>query len=214
MRIAIVCPDDFSIVQFCGALVRLLQDGGKNSVAAVCDVKTEAPDGTYTDIMASWGVRRIPVEYYRFLSVRKDVAYLANLYAILRREQFDLVVTIATKPNVYGSIAARLAGTKQIVCSVWGLGITFGDRPGLKAKVVRGVVLALYWLGFKASSKVWFTNQADYDLELRQHYDICALFCFERTTSCAEEGIRPRGRGQGRGHGRADELGQGCERVR
>jgi N,N'-diacetylbacillosaminyl-diphospho-undecaprenol alpha-1,3-N-acetylgalactosaminyltransferase len=162
MKIAIVCPNDFTVVTFCGSLVRLLQDNGVNSVYAVCDVHSEQPGESFATIMKSWGVRHLPVTFYRFLSARKDVTYTWSLYRILRREKFDIVINIATKANVYGSIAARLAGTRRIVCSVWGLGVTFGDHRGLKARALRGVVTSLYRIGFLASSRVWFTNEADY----------------------------------------------------
>ena len=163
MKIAIVCPNDFTIVTFCGALVRLLQDNNRNEVYAVCDVHDEIPRGYYTDIMTSWGVYHVPLDYYRFVSVPKDIRYLWALYRIMATERFDIVVNIATKANVYGSITAKLAGTRKIVCAVWGLGMAFAaDRRG-SAKVLRRIVLLLYRIGFRVSDRIWFTNQADYE---------------------------------------------------
>ncbi len=50
------------------------------------------------------------------------------------------VLNIATKPNIYGSIAARWTNVEKIVCFGWGLGLVFarqsysqqqsGFRPG------------------------------------------------------------------------------------
>lgn len=166
MKIAIVCPNDFTIVQFCGALVEFLQDGGNNTVYAVCDVHGahgENTNGHYTDVTRSWGVVHLPIKYYRFLSVKRDAQYIVSLYTQLRRERFDLVVNIATKANVYGSVVARLVGIKHVVCSVWGLGATFNEAAGLRPRLLKALVTFLYRLGFKASSKVWFTNEHDYN---------------------------------------------------
>lgn len=163
MKIAIVCPNDFSIVSFCKVLVELLQDGGKNTVYGVCDVHYEKTHGYYTNIMQSWGVVHIPIKYYRFFSIGKDSHYICSLYKILRKEKFDMVVNIATKPNIYGSIVAKLTGVKKIVCSVWGLGVTFADNDKLKTKLLKKIVLCLYRIAFRLSDKVWFTNEFDYN---------------------------------------------------
>ncbi len=163
VKIAIVCPNDFSIVTFCGALVKSLQNNSENAVYAICDVHDEKPRGYFSNIMKSWGVFHLPIKYYRFLSVSKDASYMLSLYKILNKEQFDIVINIATKANVYGSIVARLVGTKTIICSVWGLGVTFGDNGGARSKLLRRIVVFLYWIAFRLSSKVWFTNEHDYE---------------------------------------------------
>ena len=163
MKIAIVCPNDFTIVTFCGALVSLLQDDNRNEVYAVCDVHDESPRGYYTDIMTSWGVYHVPLDYYRFVSVPKDIRYLLALYRIMARERFDIVINIATKANVYGSITAKLAGTRKIVCAVWGLGMAFAADGRGSTKVLRRIVLCLYRIGFWLSDRIWFTNKADYE---------------------------------------------------
>lgn len=163
MKIAIVCPNDFSIVSFCKVLVELLQDGGKNTVYGVCDVHYENTHGHYTSIMKTWGVVHIPIKYYRFFSISKDFYYIFSLYSILRKEKFDMVINIATKPNIYGSVVAKLTGVKKIVCSVWGLGVTFADNGKLKAKLLKIFVLRFYRIAFRFSDKVWFTNEFDYN---------------------------------------------------
>ena len=166
LKIAIICPNDFSIVTFCGALVEFLQEGNKNTVYAVCGVHGvhgENTHGYYTNVMKSWGVLHLPVKYYRFLSIRKDINYIFSLYKILRKEKFDMVINIATKANVYGSIVAKLIRTKKIVCSVWGLGVNFADNGELKTNLFKAFILCLYRIAFRLSDKVWFTNKYDYN---------------------------------------------------
>lgn len=167
LKIAFVCPNDFTVVTFCGELVRRLQDDNRNIVYAVCAYHGSHGENTqehYASVMKSWGVVHIPVTYYRFLSIRRDLRYFAALCAILRREHFDLVINISTKPNIYGAIAARLAGTPRIVCSVWGLGVAFSEGVGLKGALLKSAILALYRIAFRVSHRIWFTNEDDYNL--------------------------------------------------
>ena len=163
MKIAIIIPNDFSIVWFCGELVKALQAGGRNEVCVIADIHDGYERGHYADIMEEWGLKHIPLEFYRFVNPLRDFRYLLSLHRILRVQSVDMVVNISTKPNLYGSIAARLAGVDRIVCSVWGLGLAFADAHGLKARSLRMIVKALYRIAFSVSEKVWFTNKNDHD---------------------------------------------------
>jgi len=163
MKIAIIIPNDFSIVWFCGELVKSLQAGGRNDVSVIADIHDGYERGHYAAIMKEWGLIHIPVQFYRFVSPSKDLKYLLSLSRILRQQSFDMVVNISTKPNLYGSIAARLAGVDRIVCSVWGLGLAFAGARGPKARILRMIVKTLYRVAFGVSDKVWFTNKSDHD---------------------------------------------------
>ena len=74
-----------------------------------------------------------------------------------------MVINIATKPNIYGSIAARWAKVEKVVCFGWGLGLTFEKTRNIKRIVLKYILSALYWYAFKISEKVWFTNANDLD---------------------------------------------------
>lgn len=163
MRIAIITPDDFSVVCFCEELVKTLLGDAENSVYVIADIHEGYRHGHYADIMKKWGVEHRRVNFYRFVSPFKDLKYLLSLYVILRRQKVDMVLTISTKPNLYGSIAARLAGVNKIVCSVWGLGMTFADTQTPTGRILRIIVQILYRIAFSVSQKVWFTNRNDYD---------------------------------------------------
>jgi len=166
MKIAIIIPNDFSVVWFCGELVKALQAGGRNEVCVIADIHDGYERGHYAEIMKEWGLKHIPVEFYRFVNPLKDLKYLLSLRKILRQQNCDMVLNISTKPNLYGSIAARLIGVDRIVCSVWGLGLAFADAKGLKARTLRMIVKALYRIAFGVSDKVWFTNKIDHDYML------------------------------------------------
>lgn len=161
MKIAVVCPDDLSIVLFCKGIVKVLQNCNRSQIYVISDVWNEDNPGFYTEIIKSWGVEHIPLEMVRYVSPLKDVKYMYSLYKIFRREKIDAVINISTKPNIYGTIAAKAARVGKILCSVWGRGSGFVERAGLRSKLLKCLILGLYWLAFKMSGKVWFTNIND-----------------------------------------------------
>jgi len=163
MNVAIVCPDYFSTVLFCGELARTLAADVNNTVFVVSD-RNEGRLGEQCEAtMRSWGVELRRTRFFRFLNPWSDGRYIIALYRVFRADQIDVVIGISTKPNVYGAVAARLAGVRRVICSVWGLGAPFVPETGLKMRLTRYVVLCLYWLAFRLSSKVWFTNLNDRD---------------------------------------------------
>ena len=159
MKIAIIIPDDFSIVWFSETIVKKLLR--EHEVTAICDIHEGYEPGHYLKIMQEWGVKHEHVKFYRFMNPLKDLLYLRSLYKVLKRNKFDKVINIATKPNLFGSIAARLARINDITTCVWGLGLSFSDKRTLKVTLLRMVASQLYKHSFKHSKKVWFTNSND-----------------------------------------------------
>lgn len=94
------------------------------------------------------------------LSPFKDLKLILSYYNLIKKEKIELVHSYTIKPNIYGSIAARLAGVKNIYPTVNGLGYAFtGDD--LKNKLVRLVTSILYKIAFSCSTKVFFQNPDD-----------------------------------------------------
>src|SRR5690554_3302787 len=76
----------------------------------------------------------------------------------------DLVFSYFAKPVIFGTLAARLAGVKQIVGMLEGLGYTFTEQPnGLsqKTKILQRVQVLLYKLSFRFLDKIIFLNPDD-----------------------------------------------------
>ena len=161
MKIAIICSYDFSIAWSLEILVKkLLLD---NEVTVISDIHDGYKYGHYLKIMKQWGVRHKYVKIYRFISPFQDLKYLFSLYRILHNEHFDMVINIATKPNIYGSIAARWTNVEKIVCFGWGLGLVFAKTKNIRSVVLKYITSTLYRYAFKVSHKVWFTNKNDRD---------------------------------------------------
>ena len=161
MKIAVVCPDDLSIVLFCKGLVYALKDGHNNEVYVLCDNLAEEMGKDYTKVITTWGVIHIPVSFYRFINPFRDLKYILTLFRIFRRERFDMVINITTKPNIYGTIAAWLAGVDNKICAVWGLGVAFSERKNIRYRFLRACTFFLYRLAFFLCNKIWFTNPND-----------------------------------------------------
>lgn len=157
MKIGIVYADAFSIWIFHRYLLETLKRDGH-------DVYVISANDEYAARFEEIGVCHIPVRMCRHMSVLKDFRLFLDFLRVFRTHQFDLVHTFTIKPNTFGAIAAKLAGTKRIVATAEGLGFMYGDDPGLMIKMARPIADLLYRLGAWASDRFWFVNPDDRDL--------------------------------------------------
>lgn len=100
-------------------------------------------------------------------NIFKDTIYLRTLYRIYRNERPDVVFHYTIKPNIYGTIAARLAGVKNKVSMVAGLGYVFNGNS-IRKRLAR----LLYKIGLRLSNVVITLNSANRDL-LVDHGYVC-----------------------------------------
>ena len=61
LKIAIIIPNDFSIVWFCEVLVKELMIN--NEVTVICDIHNGYKHGHYLDIIKKWGVKHKYVSF-------------------------------------------------------------------------------------------------------------------------------------------------------
>jgi glycosyltransferase involved in cell wall biosynthesis len=127
-----------------------------------------SPPGEYGKRFAEHGLRwqAVPMERRSLHPWRelKLLWYLVRLYA---REKPDVAHHFTIKCVVYGSIAARLAGVKNRINAVTGLGHVF-TTPSLKNWLLRPVVRGLlrFALGGK-NSRLIVQNPDDFDMFTR-----------------------------------------------
>jgi N,N'-diacetylbacillosaminyl-diphospho-undecaprenol alpha-1,3-N-acetylgalactosaminyltransferase len=155
VTVALVCPDGFSVLLFCKGIIATLRRGGRARVLVLTDV------GTYREELEALGVACVHVPISRFVAPGQDVRYLWALYRVFRRERCDAVLTFSTKPNIYGPIAAWMAGVDRVVVHVVGLGMSFLPGRSVKARLVQSVMRLLFRVSCRLSDRVWFTNQHD-----------------------------------------------------
>lgn len=91
----------------------------------------------------------------------KDIIYFFRLFLIYREERPDYIFHYTIKPNIYGTIAARLCGIHS-TAMIAGLGYVF-KRSGLVCKIA----IILYKFALRFADHVFVLNQSNYDLLLR-----------------------------------------------
>ena len=154
-KILCICPDDLSSLIFCKTLSGMI-DGRDD-----CSLTTLSPVADYAAELDELHSKHINVSMHRYISPLGDLRYFWKVLKAIRRGSFDTVVTFTTKPNIFGAIAARLAGATKIVVAIRGMGRVFVDPTGLKNRILFYIVRLLYTLGCKSASHVWFTSLSD-----------------------------------------------------
>ena len=155
MRVAIVINTSWNIWNFRASLVRALQGAGHEVLAIA------PPDAYSQRLETELGCRYVPILMEnKGTNPVKDAALTRRFYQIYKREKPDVVLHYTIKPNIYGSIAAKLAGVPSIN-NVSGLGTVFIIR-----NFVSRVALGLYRFAFRFPSKVFFQNNDDRQLFL------------------------------------------------
>ncbi len=154
MKILMLGNDDFSIWHFRRGLIKALVAEGHEIVVAT-------PDGEYVDRLVDLGTRHIPVSIYRFMSPLRDLVLFWRILCLFRAERPDLVHTMTIKPNVYGAIAAKLAGVRRVVSLVPGLGYCFQDAEQRRPSPLQRVVTLLYRISGRLIYRMWFQNRDD-----------------------------------------------------
>ena len=156
MRVAIVINTSWNIWNFRRNLVKALQAAGHEVLAI-------APPDAYSErLETELGCRYVPILMEnKGTNPVKDAQLTRRFYQIYRRERPDVVLQYTIKPNIYGTLAARLAGIPS-VNNVSGLGTVF-----IVKNFVSRVALGLYRLAFQFPKRVFFQNDDDRQLFLQ-----------------------------------------------
>ncbi|MHA1381522.1 MAG: glycosyltransferase family 4 protein [Candidatus Helarchaeota archaeon] len=132
----------------------------------------------YEKEIGKMGASFIPVPLNRTgFNPFKDINLLIKYYKIIKKENIDIVHSYTIKPNIYGSIAARLSGIKKIYPTLNGIGYAFTGY-GMKANVARFFASLLYRIAFRSCEKIFFHNKDDINLMVDRHLakrDKCVL---------------------------------------
>lgn len=109
-------------------------------------------------------VRYIPVELNRSgMNPLKDLLYMKTLYKIYRKEKPDYIFHYTIKPNIYGSIAARLCHIPS-TAMIAGLGFVF-NKNGIGSLIARG----LYRFAMRFPEHIFVLNKSNRDVVLERH---------------------------------------------
>ncbi|WP_187264531.1 glycosyltransferase family 4 protein [Pontibacter beigongshangensis] len=155
MRIAIVINTSWNIFNFRMSLVRALLAQGHEVVAI-------APADAYSPKLVEAGCTFVPVPMAQGTNPFTDLHLVWRLYRTYRRLRPDVLLHYTIKPNIYGSLAAQMAGVPAIN-NVSGLGTVF-----IVKDLISTIALALYRVSFRFPKKVFFQNEDDRQLFLAQ----------------------------------------------
>ena len=134
----------FSVFNFRhGVLVQLLAAGYK--------IITVSPKDAYSAKLAAMGCEVIDMPMAaKGVNPREDLALFKRMRQLYRTVKPDFIFHYTIKPNIYGSVAARLVGVPCIAVTT-GLGYTFIHNNWV-ARVAR----LLYKAAFLSPKEVWF----------------------------------------------------------
>jgi glycosyltransferase involved in cell wall biosynthesis len=89
-----------------------------------------------------------------------DLVYLKDLLRVMRLVNPQMVLNYTVKPNIWGSIAARMRGVKS-ASMVTGLGFSFYPQKALRKRLVQSIARRLYATATRYNAAVIFQNPDD-----------------------------------------------------
>jgi len=149
LRITLVCNTAWAIYTYRQGLIREL-------VARGVEVTVLAPRDRTFDLLGAMGCHciELPVAS-KGTNPRDDLRTLWALYRHYRTIRPHIVFHYTIKPNIYGSIAAKLAGVDSVAVTT-GLGYVF-----IQQSRAAQVAKKLYRFAFRFPREVWFLNRDD-----------------------------------------------------
>ncbi|CAG4885853.1 glycosyltransferase family 4 protein [Paraburkholderia gardini] len=149
LRISLVCNTAWAIHTYRQGLIRMLVSKG-------VDVTVIAPRDRTFELLMQMGCRCIDLPVAsKGTSPLDDLRTLWALYRHYRTIRPDVVFHYTIKPNIYGSIAAKLAGVTSVAVTT-GLGYVF-----IQQSRAAQVAKKLYRFAFRFPREIWFLNRDD-----------------------------------------------------
>lgn len=154
MKFVLISPKNRTVYNFRGDLIKEIIKKGYEVVVI-------GPDMTDVDKIEELGAsfKQIPM-IKTGTSISADLEYLDGLTKVLKDEKPDATLGYTVKPVVYGAMAAKRAGVKNINCLITGGGYTFVSRS-VKARILGLIVRNLYRVGLFNATQVIFQNKDD-----------------------------------------------------
>ena len=156
LTVAVVVNTSWNIYNFRGGLLRTLSERGARVIAI-------APEDDFSGrLETELGATFVPIKKLsrKGTNPLEDFRLVLELSRIYRRYHVDAVLHYTIKPVIYGSLAARLVGVKNI-STLTGLGYAF-----LSTGIVNRVVKRLYRRALRSAYWTYFQNRDDRQLFL------------------------------------------------
>ncbi|MEM5389096.1 glycosyltransferase family 4 protein [Paraburkholderia phymatum] len=149
LRICLVCNTAFAIYTYRQGLIRMLIGRG-------VEVTVIAPRDRTFDLLKEMGCRCIELQVAsKGTNPRDDLRTLWSLYKLYRSIRPHIVFHYTIKPNIFGTLAAKLAGVDSVAVTT-GLGYVF-----IQQSRAAQIAKLLYRFAFRFPREVWFLNKDD-----------------------------------------------------
>jgi len=155
-RVLVLVNSSWNITNFRLGLLAGLKERG-------CEIVVAAPLGPEVAAIEQAGFEFRPL----FLDPKgrnpfAELRTIASCLKLIRVEKPDLVMTYTVKPNVYGGLAARIAGV-PLLPNIAGLGAAFSG-----GRALRLIATLLYRISLWKASLAFFQNEEDRALFVQQ----------------------------------------------
>jgi N,N'-diacetylbacillosaminyl-diphospho-undecaprenol alpha-1,3-N-acetylgalactosaminyltransferase len=157
MKIALITNSDHEIVQLRRELVQTLIYNGHQ-------VTVLTPDGPFIEQIKSLGASVEFINMQQYMSIKTDIVSMFQIYCCLKKNKYDIVYTMSVKPNIYGIVAAKLAGVPKRFGLVCGLGYGFMQPQNIKQYLFQYILHKMYKIAGWCTNKYVFQNFDDRSL--------------------------------------------------
>ncbi|WP_336938144.1 glycosyltransferase family 4 protein [Vibrio cholerae] len=157
MKLIMVANTAWSVFNFRHTLIKDLLSSG-------VELYVIAPEDKFSAKLVDMGcqVLDLPMQA-KGVNPLADLGLMLRLLRHYREIKPDFIIHYTIKPNIYGSLAAKLAGIPSLAITT-GLGYTFVNQ-----NVVSQVARQLYKFAFRYPKEVWFLNEDDRHAFLEHH---------------------------------------------
>jgi glycosyltransferase involved in cell wall biosynthesis len=154
--IAILAGYAPSLINFRGQLIKDLIHRHSCVYAIAPDMDSET-----ASVLIDYGARPISCGFDRVgLNPINDLVNLIRLTVVLHEIRCDLFIGYTIKPVVFGTIAAKISGIRNVYALITGLGYSFFGETK-KQKLIGCVARMMYKLALRFCSGVIFQNRDD-----------------------------------------------------
>jgi len=151
-KVAYFSNTDFSLYNFRKELMVEMKKRGF-AVFAVAPVTNRE----IVEKIEKEGIKFVKIPLKRGLNLwGRDLFYFLRVFFLCKKEKFFLCHNFTIKPCIFATLAQKLAGVKNIYCTITGLGSAF-EKRGL----LRNMAIFLYKFSLKFSNRVFFQNPDD-----------------------------------------------------
>ena len=172
MHIIFASNTAWSMHNFRGGLINTLIKNGYQ-------ITILSPKDSFSEKLAEFGCKVINLPMSaKGVNPIDDIRLIRYFLKVYRSLRPDFIIHYTIKPNIYGSIAAHLAGIPSIAITT-GLGYTF-----VNDNLVASIARRLYQFAFRFPKEVWFLNEDD-----RQTFLQYSLVSKEKAVLLHGEGV-------------------------